>query len=67
VGQLTQPRGVSVLPLDPALGATARNVVPLPNGAAGTIPAAGGGYFYVLAGALHWVGGAGTDTVIAVA
>lgn len=66
MGQVTQPRGVTVLPLAPALGAPARNVVPLPNGAAGNINPVGGGYFYVLNGALHWVGSAGTDTTIAV-
>lgn len=36
----------------------------LSDGAVGAVPT-GGGYFYVSAGALHWVGSAGTDTVVA--
>lgn len=47
---------------------TSTNVLKLLNGTSGapTNPV-GGGYFYVLAGALHWVGSSGTDTTIAVA
>lgn len=50
------------------VGAGATNILKLVDGgpAAATNPVAGG-YFYVLAGALHWVGSAGTDTVVAVA
>lgn len=40
------------------------NTFKLLNGALGANPV-GGGYFYVSAGALHWVGSAGTDSVIA--
>lgn len=66
MGSITQAPGMKVLPKAPVLGAAATNVVPLPNGAAGAINPVGGGYFYVLNGALHWVGSSGTDTVIAV-
>lgn len=40
------------------------NTLKLLNGTANGA-ATGGGYFYVNAGALHWVGSAGTDTTIA--
>lgn len=42
-----------------------RNSVKIVNGAKGIANPIGGGYFYVLAGALHWVGSSGTDTVLA--
>ena len=43
------------------------NIVKIVNGGrdAGLTAPVGGGYFYVNAGALHWVGSANTDTVIA--
>jgi hypothetical protein len=41
------------------------NTVKLLNGTVGSAPPVGGGYFYVTAGALHWVGSGGTDTAIA--
>ena len=44
------------------------NAVKLLNGTIGSgANTTGGGYFYVNAGALHWVGSAGTDTTIAAA
>jgi hypothetical protein len=46
-----------------AIGCT--NALKLTNGARGAGNPAGGGFFYVAAGALHWVGSAGTDTVVA--
>jgi hypothetical protein len=48
-------------------GAGSTNVVKLINGTKGGSNPIGGGYFYVVAGALHWVGSSGTDTVIATA
>jgi hypothetical protein len=44
---------------------TATNICKLLNGTAGAVNPTGGGYFYVAAGALHWKGSAGTDTVVA--
>lgn len=41
------------------------NTVKLLNGTTGGGAPVGGGYFYVVAGALHWVGSGGTDTAIA--
>jgi hypothetical protein len=41
------------------------NTVKLLNGTIGGADPVGGGYFYVTAGALHWVGSSGTDTAIA--
>lgn len=41
------------------------NSVKLLNGAVGGANPIGGGYFYVAAGALHWVGSSGTDTTVA--
>jgi hypothetical protein len=41
------------------------NTVKLLNGTIGIASPVGGGYFYVTAGALHWVGSGGTDTAIA--
>lgn len=41
------------------------NTLKLLNGGKGAGNPVGGGFFYVNAGALHWVGSAGTDTVIA--
>lgn len=43
------------------------NILKIVNGGrdAGLTAPLGGGYFYVAAGALHWVGSANTDTVIA--
>lgn len=41
------------------------NTTKLLNGTIGGVNPVGGGYFYVNAGALHWVGSAGTDTLIA--
>ncbi len=41
------------------------NNLKLINGTRGAGNPVGGGFFYVLAGVLHWVGSAGTDTVIA--
>lgn len=41
------------------------NIVGLINGAKSATNPTNGGYFYVTAGALHWVGSAGTDTAIA--
>lgn len=40
------------------------NIVKLLNGTKTGAPT-GGGFFYVSAGALHWVGGSGTDTTLA--
>lgn len=45
--------------------ANATNILKLINGTAGTANPLAGGYFYVSAGALHWVGSNGTDTQIA--
>lgn len=49
-------------------GLNASNILKLLNGipSAGGNPV-GGGYFYVSAGALHWVGSSGTDTTLAAA
>jgi hypothetical protein len=44
---------------------TGLNNFKLFNGTKVTAAPLGGGYFYCLAGALHWVGTAGTDTTIA--
>lgn len=41
------------------------NGLKIPNGTRGAGNPANGGFFYALAGALHWVGSGGTDTVIA--
>lgn len=41
------------------------NNLKLLNGVVAVTNPVGGGYFYVSAGALHWVGSSGTDTVIA--
>lgn len=41
------------------------NALKLINGTRGLGNPAGGGFFYVNAGALHWVGSAGTDTPVA--
>lgn len=41
------------------------NAVKLLNGTRGAGNPVGGGFFYVAAGALHWVGSSGTDTTIA--
>lgn len=41
------------------------NRLKLINGTPGGSAPANGGYFYVVAGALHWVGSGGTDTVVA--
>lgn len=48
-------------------GATnsARNTLGIPDGVKATVNPTQGGYFYSIAGALHWVGSAGTDTLIA--
>lgn len=46
-------------------GAGSANILKLLNGAKGAANPIGGGYFYILAGALHWVGSAGTDTAVA--
>lgn len=46
-------------------GVGATNVLKLLNGTKGGSNPVGGGYFYVTAGALHYVGTAGTDTTIA--
>ncbi len=46
-------------------GAATTNALGILNGTKGATNPAGGGYFYVAAGALHWVGSAGTDTVVA--
>lgn len=41
------------------------NGIKIPNGTRGAGNPNTGGFFYVAAGALHWVGSAGTDTVVA--
>lgn len=46
-------------------GTTSANIVKILNGAVGNANPVGGGYFYVSAGALHWVGSSGTDTTLA--
>lgn len=46
-------------------GTTSTNVVKILNGTVGNANPVGGGYFYVNAGALHWVGTSGTDTTLA--
>ena len=43
------------------------NAVKIQNGTRGAGNPVGGGFFYVSAGALHWVGSSGTDTTVAVA
>lgn len=48
-------------------GGTSTNILKLLNGTIGNANPVGGGYFYVNAGALHWVGSSGTDTPLAVA
>ena len=45
------------------IGAT--NALKLTNGTRGAGNPTGGGFFYVSAGALHWVGTSGTDTTLA--
>jgi hypothetical protein len=65
MGQVSNPPNLRIAAADPTLGATAANVVRVINGAAGAVNPVGGGYFYVLNGALHWVGSSGTDTIIA--
>jgi hypothetical protein len=65
MGQVSNLPSLRLAPNAPNLGATAQNVVQLPNGAAGTVNPAAGGYFYVLNGALHWVSQNGTDTQVA--
>lgn len=49
---------------DKDIGAGGTNRVKLCNGTVGGIPSSGG-YFYVNAGELHWMGSGGTDTIIA--
>lgn len=44
---------------------TATNIAKLLNGTKGAANPTAGGYFYVTAGALHWVGSGGTDTALA--
>lgn len=46
-------------------GTTSTNVLKILNGTVGNANPIGGGYFYVNAGALHWVGTSGTDTTLA--
>jgi len=46
-------------------GVGSQNIVKLLNGAKGASSPVGGGFFYVSAGALRWVGSSGTDTLIA--
>lgn len=46
-------------------GAGATNILKILNGTKGGSNPAGGGYFYVSAGALHYVGTSGTDTPLA--
>lgn len=46
-------------------GSGATNILKVLNGTIGSANPVGGGYFYVAAGALHWVGSGGTDTVLA--
>lgn len=46
-------------------GTGATNVLKLINGTAGNADPVGGGYFYVVAGALHWVSSSGVDTTLA--
>jgi hypothetical protein len=41
------------------------NILKLIDGSKSGAAPVGGGFFYSLAGALHWVGSAGTDTVVA--
>jgi hypothetical protein len=49
-------------------GVPGTNMLKLVNGTKATgANVIGGGYFYVSAGALHWVGSAGTDTTLATA
>lgn len=45
----------------------AANALKILNGSKAVANPSGGGYFYVSAGALHWVGSSGTDTTVAVA
>lgn len=40
-------------------------IVYLANGSPTGVNPAGGGFFYVVAGVLHWVGSGGSDTTIA--
>jgi trimeric autotransporter adhesin len=53
--------------LSTLMGNGATNILKLVNGSKATVNNTGGGYFYVNAGALHWVGSSGTDTALAVA
>lgn len=50
---------------DRAFPVGAGNALKLLNGTVGGTSPVGGGYFYVDAGELHWVGSGGTDTVLA--
>lgn len=43
----------------------AENIVGIVNGVIGSTNPVGGGYFYVSAGALHWVSSTGIDTLLA--
>lgn len=56
--------GSSSANMDVAL-AGATNIVKVINGTKSATAPTAGGYFYVSAGALHWVGSTGTDTVVA--
>ncbi len=47
-------------------GAAAANVVKLINGTKGAANPIGGGYFYVSAGALHWVDSGGVDNLLSI-
>ncbi len=63
-GNLTLGTTVTLAQRDLATIA-AQNAVKLYNGARGAGNPVNGGFFYVAAGALHWVGSAGTDSVVA--
>lgn len=64
-GNLLIGKSITALTTREFDGAASRNIVKLINGTVGALAPVGGGYFYVAAGALHWVGSAGTDTVVA--
>jgi hypothetical protein len=45
-------------------GTTSTNILKLLNGTVGNANPVGGGYFYVVAGVLHWVDSSGNDTTL---
>lgn len=56
--------GRSTPGVDREFGGTSGNVLKLLNGNVGSTNPIGGGYFYVIAGVLHWVDSNGVDTTV---